>query len=214
MRTLLPSDRIATLHRTGPKASIMATTATARMVALNTKCSLVFRTSLFVVDTADSGATNMARCKIVDSRGLGLQITGSMLPGVEEGISRIFNGQLVVVVEVVGREINRKAHYINLDSPRAPHKSNNNNLSNNKPLHPRMMITLSGRQKTSRSKIRVEMRAVCKTLVLEKARKCLHLPDNLQPVHKRRKVPNSVLLSRQKLRLHLLQKLCQTLYKR
>lgn len=214
MHTLLHSDRIAILARMGHRVNTTVAMATARTLALNTKCSLVFRTNLFVVDTEGSGAIIMVRFRIAASQDLGLQITVSMLQGVGVGIFRTFNGQLVAGVEDAARPTNHKVHYINLDSLRAPHRRNPSPLSKNKHLNLRMTIIPSDHRRTSKSKIRVEMRLVRKTMVLAMARKCLLLLDNLQRVHNQRKGPNSVLLSRQRPHLHLQQRLCQTLCKR
>lgn len=214
MHTLLPSDKIAIQARMGHRVNTTVAMATARMLALNTKCSLAFRTNLFVVDTEGSGATIMVRFRIAASQDLGLRTTVSMLPGEGVDIFRTFNGRLVAGVEDAVRPINRRVHYINLDSPRAPHRCNSSLLSNNKHLSLRMTIILSDRRRISKSKIRVGTRLVRKTMVLGMARKCLLLLDNLQQVHSQRKAPNLVLLSRQRPHLHLQQKLCQTLCRR
>lgn len=156
----------------------------------------------------------MVRYKTAAFQGLGLQTMVSVLPGGGVGTFKTFNGQLVAGVEDAARPINHRAHYINLDSPRAPHSCNNSSLANNKHLNPRMTTILSDRRKISRSKIRVETRQVRKSMDLEMARKCLLLLDNLQQVRKQRKDPSLVLLSRQRSHLHLQQKLCQTLCRR
>ena len=116
MHTLLPSDKIAILARMGHRVSTTVIMATVRTLALNTKCSLVFKTNLFAVVTEGSEAIIMVRCKIAVSRGLGPQITASMLLGEGVGIFKTFNGQLVAGVEDVARPISHRAHCINLDS--------------------------------------------------------------------------------------------------
>lgn len=163
----------------GHRVSTTVAMATVPTLALNTKCSLGFRTNLFVVDTEGSGAIIMVRYRIAGSRGLAPQITVSMLPGEGVDIFRTFSGQLVVGVEDAARPTSHRAHYINLDNPRAPHRYNSSSPLNNQHLNPRTTIILSDRRKTSKSKIRVETRLVHKTMVLVMSRKCLLLLDKL-----------------------------------
>lgn len=214
MHILLPSGKIAILPQMGPRVSTTVTMVTVSTLALNTKCSLAFKIKLFAVDMEGFGAIIMVRYRIAAFRGLGLQIMVSLLPGEGVGIFKTCNGQLVAGVGDVARPISHRAHYINLHNPRALHKCNSSSLSNNKHPNPKMTIILSDRRRTFRSKIRVETKLVRKIMVLEKVRKCHLLRDSLQRVHKQRKDPSLVLLSRQRLRLHLQPKLCQTLCRR
>ncbi|KAI4131112.1 MAG: hypothetical protein LQ347_003110 [Umbilicaria vellea] len=100
---------MAILARMGQGVNTTVATVTARTLALNTKCSLIFRTKLFVVDTGGFAAIIMVRFRIAASQDLGLRITVSMLPGEGVDISKTFNGQLVAGVEDAVRPINHKS---------------------------------------------------------------------------------------------------------